>query len=106
LAIARKKHIPLPPYLLVHLLLLATGLRIGLLELAAVRAVRGRLRLLQRGLILLLNLLELRPIEFAIAQQHDLRPRGEQRDDEGDQGDRKLFRQVPLRGVAHPPGQR
>jgi hypothetical protein len=29
-------------------------------------------------------LLELRPIEFAIAQQHDLRPRGDQLADEGD----------------------
>jgi hypothetical protein len=60
---------------------------------------RGPARLLER-------LLELRPIEFPIAQQHDLRPRGEQLADEGDQGDMPLFRKVPLRGLAHPPGQR
>jgi hypothetical protein len=55
---------------------------------------------------LLARVLELRPIACAIAQQHDLRPRGDQRADEGDQGDMKLFRKGPFRGVAHPPGQR
>src|SRR5499427_6166629 len=59
----------------------------------------GPARLLER-------LLEPRPVEFAIAQQHDLRTRGDQLADEGDQGDMQLFRKVPFRGVAHPPGQR
>ena len=52
------------------------------------------------------RLLEPRPVACAIAPQHDWRPRGEQRADEGDQGDRPRFRKVPLWGVAHPPGQR
>jgi hypothetical protein len=50
--------------------------------------------------------LEPRPVACAIAQHHDLRPRGDQRAEEGDQGARQLFRKVPLRSVAHPPGQR
>src|SRR5215475_1651631 len=58
---------------------------------------RGPARLLERWL-------EPCPVACAIAQQHDWRTRGAQRADEGDEGDRQLFRKVPLRGLAHPPG--
>jgi hypothetical protein len=64
------------------------------------RAARGGpARLRQR-------VLQPRPIAFPLAQQHHLRPRGEQPAAEVDQGDRELCGKVPLGGVAHPPSQR
>src|SRR5262244_1942173 len=63
------------------------------------RATRvGPARLLQ-------SVLESRPIEFSIAQQHHLRPCWDQLADEGDQSDMELFGKVALRSLAHAPGQ-
>src|SRR5215831_18813270 len=78
----------------------AEGLALPRRHGARSRATRvGPARLLQR-------LLESRPIEFPIAQQPHLRPRGEQPADEVDQGDMELFGKVALRGLAYPPGER
>ena len=46
------------------------------------------------------------PIEFAIAQEDDLGSLWDEPADQFDEGDMEVFGKVPLRGLAHPPGQR
>src|SRR5439155_13831753 len=59
-----------------------------------------------RPACLLQDLLEPCTISFPIAQQQQQRSLTAQAPDEGDKGDMQFFDKMPLRGLAHPPGQR